>query len=73
MFALRKHEQQYRAAVMVLVVFVVVILLRSAALIAVMLFVCRRSGALFSLSRAKENEEEFVEIGKLSFLFVTSR
>jgi hypothetical protein len=41
----------------VLVVFVVAILLRSAALIVVMLFVCRRSGALFSLSRAKENEE----------------
>jgi hypothetical protein len=56
-FALRKHVQQYRAAVMVVVVFVVAILLRSAALIAVMLFVCRRSGALFSLSRAKENEE----------------
>ena len=41
-FALRKHEQQYRAAVMVLVVFVVVILLRSAARIIVSLFLSQK-------------------------------
>ena len=72
MFALRKHEQQYRAAVMVVVaVFVVVILLRSAALIVLMLFVAEVVRC--SLFRARKRMKKFVEIGKLSFLFVTSR
>lgn len=72
MFALRKHEQQYRAAVMVVVVvFVVVILLRSAALIALMLFVAEVVS--FSLFRARKRMKKFVEIGKLSRVFVTSK
>ena len=71
MFALRKHEQQYRAAVMVVVVFVVVILLRSAALIVLMLFVAEVVSC--SLFRARKRMKKFVEIGKLSRVFVTSK
>ena len=72
MFALRKHEQQYRAAVMVAVVFVVVILLRSAALIVLMLFVAEVVSC--SLFRARKKvREKFVELGNLSRVFVTSQ
>lgn len=72
MFALRKHEQQYRAAVMVAVVFVVVILLRSAALIALMLLFVAEVVSC-SLFRARKRMKKFVEIGKLSRVFVTSQ
>lgn len=72
MFALRKHEQQYRAAVMVVVVFVVVILLRSAALIIMLLFLSQKWCVVLSFARGKRMKK-FVEIGKLSRVFVTSK
>lgn len=56
---------------MVVVVFVVVILLRSAALIVLMLFVAEVVSC--SLFRARKRMKKFVEIGKLSRVFVTSK
>ena len=57
---------------MVAVVFVVVILLRSAALIALMLLFVAEVVSC-SLFRARKRMKKFVEIGKLSRVFVTSQ